>query len=110
MNATTMRLALAMAACTLIAACGSSSGSAADSSSTPTAGAGAIPSPTARVATAPLLDWPEFGFGPVFSPPSGALVIAPSHERNDQSIPIFWSYSKSPWRQISWNTPARSHS
>ena len=64
MNATTMRLALAMAACTLIAACGSSSGSPADSSSTPTAGAGAIPSPTARVAAAPLLDWPEFGLNP----------------------------------------------
>jgi hypothetical protein len=41
------------------------------------------------------------GFGPVLGPPNGALVIAPSHERNDQSIPIFWSYSNNPWRQIS---------
>jgi hypothetical protein len=41
------------------------------------------------------------GFGPVFAPPSGALLIAPSQERNDQSMPIFSSYSKSPWRQIS---------
>jgi Formate--tetrahydrofolate ligase len=50
------------------------------------------------------------GFGPVFAPPKGALVIAPSADRNDQSIPITSSYSKSPWRQISWNTPACSHS
>jgi hypothetical protein len=50
------------------------------------------------------------GFGPVFGPPSGALVIAPSADKNDQSIPITSSYSSSPWRQISWNTPACSHS
>jgi len=50
------------------------------------------------------------GFGPVFGPPSGALVIAPSADMNDQSIPITSSYSSSPWRQISWNTPACSHS
>ena len=36
------------------------------------------------------------GFGPVFGPPSGALVIAPSADRNDQSIPITSSYSNSP--------------
>jgi hypothetical protein len=29
---------------------------------------------------------------------------------NDQSIPTCSSYSTSPWRQISWNTPACSHS
>ena len=50
------------------------------------------------------------GFGPVFGPPSGALVIAPSAARNDQSIPTTSSYSSSPWRQISANTPACSHS
>jgi hypothetical protein len=38
------------------------------------------------------------GFGPVFAPPSGALVIAPSAARNDQSIPTTLSYSNSPWR------------
>jgi hypothetical protein len=36
------------------------------------------------------------GFGPVFGPPKGALLIAPSAARNDQSIPICSSYSKSP--------------
>ena len=36
------------------------------------------------------------GFGPVLGPPSGALVIAPSPDRNDQSIPITSSYSSSP--------------
>jgi hypothetical protein len=41
------------------------------------------------------------GFGPVFGPPSGAFVIAPSAARNDQSIPITSSYSNNPWRQIS---------
>ena len=41
------------------------------------------------------------GFGPVFGPPSGAFVIAPSAARKDQSIPTCWSYSSSPWRQIS---------
>ncbi len=50
------------------------------------------------------------GFGPVLAPPNGALVIAPSADRNDQSIPITSSYSNSPWRQISWKTPACSHS
>jgi outer membrane protein assembly factor BamB len=59
---TTMRLALAVAACTLIVACGSSAGNAADSSA-PTAGAAAIPSPAHVVAT-PLSDWPEFGLNP----------------------------------------------
>ena len=39
------------------------------------------------------------GFGPVFGPPSGALVIAPSAAKNDQSIPTVSSYSKSPWRR-----------
>ena len=41
------------------------------------------------------------GFGPVFGPPSGAFVIAPSAAMNDQSIPTCSSYSNSPWRQIS---------
>jgi hypothetical protein len=50
------------------------------------------------------------GFGPVLGPPSGALVIAPSAARNDQSIPTFSSYSSSPWRQNSAKTPAARHS
>jgi hypothetical protein len=50
------------------------------------------------------------GFGPVFGPPSGALVIAPSAASHDQSIPTTWSYSSNPCRQISANTPACSHS
>ena len=50
------------------------------------------------------------GFGPVFAPPSGALVIAPSAASHDQSIPTTSSYSSSPCRQISWNTPAARHS
>ena len=50
------------------------------------------------------------GFGPVFGPPSGALVIAPSAASHAQSIPTTLSYSNSPCRQISWNTPACSHS
>jgi hypothetical protein len=41
------------------------------------------------------------GFGPVAGPPSGALVIAPSQARNDQSMPTLSSYSSSPRRQIS---------
>jgi len=35
-------------------------------------------------------------FGPVFWPPSGALVIAPSADKNDQSMPTFSSYASSP--------------
>lgn len=31
------------------------------------------------------------GFGPVCSPPSGALPIAPSHDSHSQSIPRTWS-------------------
>jgi hypothetical protein len=50
------------------------------------------------------------GFGPVFGPPSGALVIAPSAASHDQSIPTTSSYSNNPCRQISANTPACSHS
>jgi hypothetical protein len=50
------------------------------------------------------------GFGPVLGPPSGALVIAPSAASHDQSMPTTWSYSNNPCRQISANTPARSHS
>lgn len=50
------------------------------------------------------------GFGPVLAPPSGALVIAPSAASHAQSIPTTWSYSNNPCRQISWNTPACSHS
>jgi PQQ-like domain len=60
---TAMRIAIAVAACMLIVACGGSAGNAADSSSTPTAGASAIPTP-AREATAPLSEWPEFGLNP----------------------------------------------
>ena len=45
------------------------------------------------------------GFGPVFGPPSGALVIAPSAASHDQSIPTSLSYSHNPCRQISANTP-----
>jgi hypothetical protein len=36
------------------------------------------------------------GFGPVFGPPSGALLIAPSADRNDQSMPTTSSYSNRP--------------
>ena len=36
------------------------------------------------------------GFGPVLGPPSGALLIAPSADRNDQSMPTTSSYSNSP--------------
>ena len=50
------------------------------------------------------------GLGPVLAPPSGALPIAPSQASHSQSIPTTASYSKSPCRQISWNTPACSHS
>ena len=50
------------------------------------------------------------GFGPVFGPPNGALVIAPSAARDDQSIPTTSSYSNNPWRLISAHTPACSHS
>jgi hypothetical protein len=50
------------------------------------------------------------GFGPVFRPPNGAFVIAPSAASHDQSMPTTLSYSSNPWRQISWNTPACSHS
>ena len=50
------------------------------------------------------------GLGPVFGPPNGALVIAPSAASQAQSIPTTLSYSSSPCRQISWNTPACSHS
>jgi hypothetical protein len=50
------------------------------------------------------------GFGPVLGPPSGALLIAPSADKNDQSMPTTSSYSNRPWRQISWKTPACSHS
>ena len=50
------------------------------------------------------------GFGPVFGPPSGALLIAPSAASHDQSIPTTLSYSSNPCRQVSANTPACSHS
>ena len=36
------------------------------------------------------------GFGPVFGPPSGAFVIAPSAASHDQSIPTTSSYSNNP--------------
>jgi len=50
------------------------------------------------------------GLGPVFAPPSGALPIAPSAASHSQSIPTMLSYSSNPCRQISWNTPASTHS
>ena len=49
------------------------------------------------------------GFGPVFAPPKGAFPIAPSAARNAQSIPTTLSYSTRPCRQISWKTPASTH-
>src|SRR5208282_3181719 len=36
------------------------------------------------------------GFGPVLSPPSGALLIAPSAASHSQSMPTVLSYSSSP--------------
>ena len=36
------------------------------------------------------------GFGPVFGPPSGALVIAPSAASHSQSMPTTSSYSSNP--------------
>jgi hypothetical protein len=50
------------------------------------------------------------GFAPVASPPSGAFPIAPSAASHAQSIPTTLSYSSSPCRQTSWNTPASTHS
>src|SRR5680860_397575 len=44
------------------------------------------------------------GLGPVFSPPRGALVMAPSQERKLQSMPTSSSYSTRPCRQISAKT------
>jgi hypothetical protein len=68
--------------------------------------------------TSPLADDRSFrpflalsvGLGPVFAPPKGALVIAPSAASHDQSIPTTSSYSNNPCRQISANTPAARHS
>ena len=50
------------------------------------------------------------GFLPVRSPPSGALVIAPSIASQDQSSPFSASYSCSPRAQRVTNTPAAVHS
>ena len=50
------------------------------------------------------------GFGPLFSPPSGAFVIAPSADNHSQSSPLMPSYSISPCRQNSRKTPAAVHS
>lgn len=50
------------------------------------------------------------GFGPVFSPPSGALPLAPSQESQAHSIPFSSSYASSPCRQNASNTPALAHS
>lgn len=60
MRAVRLRLALALTASALIAACG---GSSAAESSTPTIAAKAIPAAT-RASTSRLLDWPEFGLDP----------------------------------------------
>src|SRR4051794_41879656 len=46
------------------------------------------------------------GFLPVHSPPSGALVIAPSIASHDQSMPLRVSYSSSPDAQRRAKTPA----
>ncbi len=53
------RLTATLIGCALIGACGSS----APADSTPTAGTTAIPRPT-HIASARLLDWPEFGLNP----------------------------------------------
>ena len=45
-----------------------------------------------------------------FEPESGAFVIAPSMDSQDQSIPFSPSYSISPCRQKASNTPASVHS
>ena len=50
------------------------------------------------------------GFLPVRSPPSGALVIAPSIASQSQSSPFNSSYSWSPWAQRVTKTPAAVHS
>jgi len=50
------------------------------------------------------------GLGPVFSPPKGALVIAPSTDSQLQSMPLSRSYSSKPSRQNASNTSASSHS
>ncbi len=60
MRAVRPRLALALTASVLIAACG---GSSAADSSTPTIAADAIPTAT-KASTSRLLDWPEFGLDP----------------------------------------------
>lgn len=50
--------------------------------------------------------WIRPGFPP---PPNGALFISPSIANHSQSIPLISSYSKSPKRHISENTPALTH-
>jgi outer membrane protein assembly factor BamB len=54
------RIATALAACALLAACGSSAPA---KTSTPTAGTATIPS-VAQASSSRLLDWPEFGLNP----------------------------------------------
>lgn len=63
---TAMRIGLALGACIVVAACGSSAGNAVTDStdSTPTVSAQAIPAPAHIATVAPLRDWPEFGLNP----------------------------------------------
>ena len=50
------------------------------------------------------------GFRPVRSPPSGALVMAPSIASHSQSSPFISSYSCKPRAQRLTKTPAAAHS
>ncbi|HEY7961392.1 MAG TPA: PQQ-binding-like beta-propeller repeat protein [Solirubrobacteraceae bacterium] len=64
------RLTISLAACVLVGACG---GSAPAVSSPPRAAVSSIP-PPARVSTARLLDWPEFGLDPQRSDATSAAT------------------------------------
>ncbi|MFI4989995.1 MAG: PQQ-binding-like beta-propeller repeat protein [Solirubrobacterales bacterium] len=88
MRAVRPRLALALTASALIAACG---GSSAAESSTPTIAPEAIPTAT-RASTSRLLDWPEFGLDPqrsdVSEDTSGITAAQLSHlRRRTVSLP-----------------------
>jgi len=52
----------------------------------------------------------SIGFGPVFEPATGALVITPSIYSQDQSIPLIPSYRVRPSRQKASNAPTSVHS
>ncbi len=88
MRAARPRLALALTASVLIAACG---GSSAAESSTPTIATNAIPTAT-RAFASRLLDWPEFGLDPqrsdVSEDTSGISAAALAHlRRRSVSLP-----------------------